>query len=129
MRFMMIVKATKDSESGAPPDPRLMEAVAKHADELVRAGVMITTGGLAPSSTGARVRASGGKLSVVDGPFAEATELVGGFAIMQLKSREEAIELARRFMKIHQDIMGPAYQGEVEVRQMFGPEDLHPPRP
>jgi hypothetical protein len=126
MRFLMIVKSTKQSEAGVPPDPRLMAAIAKHGDELVRSGVMLANAGLLPSSQGTRIRTAGGKLSVVDGPFAEATELVGGFAIMQLKSKEEAVEMGRRFMNIHLEVMGPDYEGELEIRQMFGPEDLPP---
>ena len=119
MRFMHMVKATKESEAGAPPDPRMMEAIGKLAGELMQTGRMIEMGGLLPSATGARVRASGGKLTVTDGPFAEVTELIGGYAIIEAESREQAIEDPRRFLQVHIDAMGPAYEGECEVRQLF----------
>src|SRR5262244_3422268 len=119
MRFMMIVKATRDSEAGAPPNPALMEAVAKLADEATAQGTLITSGGLLPSSQGVRIQVVGGKTSVTDGPFAETKELVGGFAIFDLKSKEEAVESARQFMQLHADILGPAYEGEMEIRPMM----------
>jgi PhnB protein len=120
MRFMMIVKATKDSEAGTPPNPKLMAAVAKLAEEASRTGVMVDAGGLLPSSQGARIRVSGGKTSVLDGPFAETKELVGGYAIFELKSKEEAIQMGTDFMQIHGDILGPSYEGELEIRPIFG---------
>jgi hypothetical protein len=119
MRFMMLVKANKDYEAGAPPNPELMAAVAKLADEATARGVMVTAGGLQPSSQGVRIRAAHGKTSVIDGPFAETRELVGGFAIFDLQSKEEAIESGRRFMQLHADILGPSYEGELEIRPMF----------
>jgi hypothetical protein len=85
----------------------------------MKAGVVLDTGGLMPSSRGARVRVSGGKLTITDGPFAETKELIGGYAIIQAKSKAEAVELARQFMQAHADILGPSYEGECEVRQMF----------
>jgi hypothetical protein len=126
MRFMMIVKANAESEAGLPPSPELMEAVGKLAEEAFQQGIMIDSGGLAPSATGARVRVKGGKVAVVDGPFAEAKELVGGYAIMELPSREAAIEQGRRFMQLHRDVMGPDYEGELEIRQLFGAAELAP---
>lgn len=120
MRFMMLVKATRDSEAAAPPNPELMAAVAKLAEEATARGVMVTAGGLLPSSQGVRIRVGGGKTSVVDGPFAETKELVGGFAIFDLESKEEAIESGRKFMQLHADILGPSYEGELEIRAMFG---------
>ena len=119
MRFMMLVKANKDFEAGAPPNPELMAAVAKLADEATARGVMVTAGGLLPSSQGVRIRVARGKTSVIDGPFAETKELVGGYAIFDLKSKEEAIESGRQFMKIHADILGSSYEGELEIRPMF----------
>ena len=119
MRFMMLVKATRDSEAAAPPNPELMAAVAKLAEEATARGVMVTAGGLLPSSQGVRIRVGGGKTSVVDGPFAETKELVGGFAIFDLESKEEAIESGRKFMQIHADILGSSYEGELEIRPMF----------
>ena len=124
MRFMMMVKATKDSEAGLPPDPRLMEAIAKLSEAEAQEGKLIESGGLAPSASGARVRVSGGKVSVIDGPFAEAKELVGGYAIMELPSRDAAIEAGRRFMQLHRDVLGPEYEGELEIRQLFTAADL-----
>jgi hypothetical protein len=119
MRFMMIVKATKESEAGAPPNPKLMAAIAKMADEATRKGAMVGAGGLLPSSQGTRIRVAGGKTSVIDGPFAETKELVGGYAIFDLISKEEAIQSGKEFMQLHADILGPSYQGEVEIRPMF----------
>ena len=119
MRFMMLVKANKDFETGAPPNPELIAAVAKLADEATARGVMVSAGGLLPSSQGVRICAAGGKTSVIDGPFAETKELIGGYAIFDLKSREEAIESGRQFMQLHADILGSSYQGELEIRPMF----------
>jgi len=119
MRFMMLVKANKDFEAGAPPNPELMAAIAKLADEAAARGAMLGAGGLLPSSQGVRIRAAGGKTSVIDGPFAETKELIGGFAIFDLKSREEAIESGRHFMQVHADILGSSYEGELEIRPMF----------
>lgn len=119
MRFMMIVKANKDFEAGAPPNPELMAAVAKLGDEATASGAMVLAGGLLPSSQGVRIRVAGGKTSVIDGPFAETKELVGGFAIFDLASKEEAIESGKQFMQIHADILGPSYEGELEIRPMF----------
>src|SRR5678815_4042482 len=98
MRFMMIVKADREFEEGRPPNPELMAAIAKLADEATKRGQMVAAGGLLPSSQGVRIRVSGGKTSVIDGPFAETKELVGGFAIFDLSSKEEAIENGRQFM-------------------------------
>jgi hypothetical protein len=129
MKYMMIVKANKDSETGrnyemgAPPDPKLMEAIRKHAEEITKAGVLLETGGLLPSSKGARVRAAGGRLTVTDGPFIESKELIGGYGILLVRSKEEAIELGMAFMRIHLDVLGPSYEGELEIRQMFDPSE------
>ena len=125
MRFMMIVKANQQSEAGVPPDPRLMEAVGKLGEEAVRAGTMVASGGLAPSAMGTRIRIGGGPMKVIDGPFAEAKELVGGFAIFELPSKEAAIEAGRKFMALHTEIMGPDFESELEIRQIFGPENFH----
>jgi hypothetical protein len=120
MRFMMIVKHAESS--GFPPKP-LMDAIAKLSEEAVKAGTMVGNGGLGPTALGASVRLSGGKVSVVDGPFTEAKEIVGGYAIFELKSKEEAIKGAVRFMELHKEHW-PGWEGETEVRQMFGPEDF-----
>jgi hypothetical protein len=124
MRFMTLVKADKNYEAGVPPSNELVAAIGKLGEEMAKAGVMLEMGGLLPSSKGARVRAAGGKLTVTDGPFTEAKELVGGYAILQTKSKEEAIELARRFMRVHMDVLGPSFEGECEVRQLFDPADF-----
>ena len=122
MRFMSIVRATKDSEAGLPPDAALMTAIGKLVQETPD-GLIVGMGGLAPSATGARVKAAGGKITVVDGPFAEIKELIAGYAILEVESIEEAIEQARRFMQVHLDTLGPSYEGECEVRQLFGGQD------
>ena len=124
MRFMMIVKSAESS--GFPPK-ELMDAIEKLSEEAIKSGTMIGSGGLGPTALGARVRLSGGKLSVIDGPFTEAKEIVGGYAQFELKSKEEAVESAVRFMELHKKHW-PGWEGETEVRQMFGPEDLPLPR-
>ena len=124
MRFMMIVKADKNYEAGAPPKPELMAAIGKLSEEMIKAGVLLDMGGLLPSSKGARINVKLGKLTVTDGPFSEAKELIGGYAILQAGSKAEAIEHGRRFMSVHRDTLGPEYVGELEIRQLmdFGPE-------
>ena len=119
MQFMMLVKATKDSEAGAPFNPELMAAIGKLAEEASQRGVMVTSGGLLPSSQGTRIRVAKGKTSVIDGPFTETKELVGGFAIFNLQSKEEAVKMGKDFMQVHADILGPSYEGEMEIRPMF----------
>jgi hypothetical protein len=113
MRFMMIYKPAnvKDMEAGVPPSQEHMAAMGKLIEEFVQSGVMLATDGLMSSSKGARVKQSGGKVAVTDGPFIEAKELIGGFAIFQLQSKAEAIELTKRFLHTAGD-------GEVEIRQM-----------
>jgi hypothetical protein len=120
MRFMMIVK---HAESSGFPPKELMEAIGKLAEEESKAGTMIGSGGLGPTALGARVRLSGGQVKVIDGPFTEAKEVVGGYAQFELKSKKEAIESAVRFMELHKKYW-PGWEGETEVRQMFGPEDF-----
>jgi hypothetical protein len=97
-----------------------MAAIGKMAEEATKRGVMIDTGGLLPSSQGARIRVAKGKASVIDGPFAETKELVGGYAIFDLHSKEEAVKLGQEFMQVHADILGSSYEGELEIRPMFG---------
>jgi hypothetical protein len=120
MRFMMIVKAAENQ--GRPPKD-LMEAMGKLAEEAVKGGTMLGSGGLGPTATGARVRLSGGQLTVTDGPFTEAKEVVGGYAQFELKSKEEAVASALRFMELHKKHW-PGWEGETEVRHMVGPEDF-----
>jgi len=119
MRFMTMVKA---AETSGPPPAALQGAIAKLGEEATRAGVMVDMGGLYPSATGVRVRLAGGKLTVTDGPFTEAKEVIGGYAVFELTSKQEAIEWTRRFMELHQ-AHWPGWQGETELRQMFGPSD------
>ena len=119
MRFMMIVKATKDSEAGLPSNPALMAAVAKLAEEASRRGVMVDAGGLLPSSQGTRINVSRGKTSVIDGPFSETKELAGGYAIFDLASKEEAVRMGKEFMQLHADILGTSYEGQLEIRPMM----------
>jgi hypothetical protein len=123
MRFMVMVKADKDYEAGLPPKPELLAAIGKLSQDMVKAGVLLETGGLLPSTRGARVRASGGKLSVTDGPFTETKELVGGYAIVQAQSRDEAVELGKQFMEVHVTVLGSSYDGECEIRQLFDAGD------
>jgi len=120
MRFMMIVKCAENQ--GFPPKP-LMDAIAKVSEEDLRAGTMLGNGGLTPTAQGARVRLSGGKVTVIDGPFTEAKEVIGGYAQFELKSKEEAIESAVRFMELHKQYW-PGWEGETEVRLMYGPNDF-----
>jgi hypothetical protein len=119
MRFMMIVK---HAEKQGPPPKELMDAIAKLAEEEAKEGKMIGNGGLAPTALGARVRLSGGQVTATDGPFTEAKEVIGGYAQFELKSKEEAVESAVRFMELHKKHW-PGWEGETEVRQMFGPEE------
>jgi len=120
MRFMMLVKHAENS--GVPPK-ELMDAIAKLSEEAVKAGTMLGSGGLAPTAQSTRVRLSGGQLKVIDGPFTEAKEVVGGYAQFELKSKEEAIEGAVHFMELHKKHW-PGWEGETEIRQIFGPEDF-----
>jgi hypothetical protein len=120
MRFMMIVK---HAEKQGPPPKQLMDAIAKAAEEAAKAGTMLGSGGLGPTALGARVRLSGGQVNVTDGPFTEAKEVVGGYAQFELKSKEEAVKSAVAFMELHKKHW-PGWEGETEVRQMFGPEDF-----
>jgi hypothetical protein len=115
MRFMVIVKADKNSESGALPDEKMLRDMGNFNEELVKAGVMLAGEGLHPSSEGVRVRFSGGKRTVIDGPFAETKELVAGFWLWQCKSKQEAIEWLKR---------APFEDTEVEIRQVFETEEF-----
>jgi hypothetical protein len=118
MKFMMLVTGDKDYEAGKPPSPELMAAIDALAQKDVKAGRLVDSGGLLPTSHGARVRASGGKVTVKDGPFTEAKEVVGGYAIMEFASKEEALAAAREFMEVHARVLGPSYEGTCEVRPL-----------
>lgn len=119
MRFMMLVKGDADYEAGTPIEPALIEAIGRLAEEGLRNGTLVEQGGLLPSAAGARVKVEGGTVRVIDGPFTEARELVGGFAVIEAASKAEAIEMGAAFMRLHADILGPSYVGELEIRQMF----------
>jgi hypothetical protein len=116
MRFMFIVK----SAHRGPPTPKLMEAMHKLADREIKAGRMLDSGGLMPLATGAQVRITNGQLSVVDGPFVEAKEVIGGYAIFELQGKEEAVASATEFMQLHKDLM-PGWEGTCELRAFAGP--------
>jgi hypothetical protein len=120
MKFMMLVK---HGENSGPPPKELMDAIAILSEEAVKNGTMLGSGGLAPTEQSTRVRVAGGKLTVVDGPFAEAKEVVGGYAQFELKSKQEAIDGAVHFMELHRKHW-PGWEGETEIRQIFGPEDF-----
>jgi len=120
MRFMTMVKS---SERSGPPPQALMDAIAKLGEEGVKPGVMVEMGGLLPSAMGARVRVAGGKLSVTDGPVTEAKEVIGGYAVYQVKSKEEALEWTRRFMELHREYW-KSWEGESEIRQLLDATDF-----
>ncbi|TMQ56113.1 MAG: YciI family protein [Candidatus Eisenbacteria bacterium] len=122
MRFMIIVKATQDSEAGVMPEEKLIAAMAEYHEELQKAGVLLDASGLRPSSTGWRVKYSGEKRTTLDGPFTEAKELIAGYTLIQVKSKEEAVEWARRFPNPADD----GKEGEIEIRQLFELEDFGP---
>src|SRR5271166_5196994 len=122
MRYMMIVK---HKEPSGPPPKELIDAIGKLSEEAAKSGTMLGSGGLSPTANGARVRLSNGKITVTDGPFVEAKEVVGGYAQFELKSKEEAVAGAVRFMEVHQKYW-PGWEGETEVRQMMGPDDCAP---
>jgi hypothetical protein len=117
MRFMMMVKS---AENSGPPPKALMDAIEKQMEDATKAGTMVGAGGLGPSAQSTRVRLSRGQVTVIDGPFTEAKEVVGGFAMFDLKSKEEAIEVAQRFIELHKEHW-PGWEGESEIRQVFGP--------
>jgi hypothetical protein len=121
MRFMVIVKADKSSEAGALPDEKLLAEMGKYNEQLAKAGVLLAAEGLQPSSKGARVRFSGNKRTVIDGPFSETKELIAGFWLIQVKSKEEAIEWVKRSPNPF-----PGTESEVEIRQVFEAEDFGP---
>ena len=119
MRFMIMVKASKDSEAGKMPSEELLAAMGKYNEELVKAGIMLAGEGLQPSSKGARVKFSGSKRTVVDGPFTETKELIAGFWLWQVKSKQEAIDWVKRCPNPM-----PGTEAEIEIRQVFEAEDF-----
>src|SRR5690349_5093493 len=119
MRFMVMVKATKESEAGVMPSTELLEAMGKFNEEMVKAGIMLAGEGLQPSSKGARIRFSGSKRTVIDGPFAETKELIAGYWLIQVKSKQEAIEWMKRCPNPF-----PTGESELEIRQVFEAADF-----
>jgi hypothetical protein len=122
MRFMILVKATKDSEAGVMPEEGLMATMADYHEQLAKAGVLLDASGLQPSVKGWRVKYSGDKRTVIDGPFAEAKELVAGYTIIKVNTRDEALNWAKRFP----NPAGTGREAEIEVRQLFELEDFAP---
>ena len=122
MRFMIIVKASKDMEAGVMPEEKLLAEMTKYHEALAKAGLLLDASGLKPSSSGWRIQYSGSKRSVIDGPFAETREIIAGYTLIQVKSREEAMEWTRRFPNPAID----GKEGEIEVRQLFDLEDFGP---
>lgn len=120
MRFMIIVKATQDSEAGVMPEEALMAEMATYHEALAKAGVLLDANGLQPTARGWRVRYEGDRRTVIDGPFTESKELIAGYTLIQVKSREEAMEWARRFP----NPVGEGRNAEIEVRRLFEPEDF-----
>jgi hypothetical protein len=119
MRFIGLLKADKHSEAGVPPSKELMEKMGKFMEEITKAGVLLATDGLQPSSKGARIRLTGGKVTVTDGPFTESKELIASYALLEVKSKAEAIEWTTRFLKV----LG---EGECEIRPLFEASDFGP---
>lgn len=125
MRYLMIVKGDENFRASGPPPETLMDAIGELGIEAAKAGKMVSMGGLQHTSKGASVRVDGGKLTVKDGPFSEAKEVIGGFTIMELPSKEAAVEEARKFMELHRKLW-PAWSGECEIRLMYENGE-HPP--
>jgi hypothetical protein len=122
MRFMMIVKGNKDTEAGKMPDEKLIAAMTKYNEELQKAGVLLDLSGLQPTSKGVRIKFSGGKRTIIDGPFTESKEVIAGYWLIQVKSREDAMEWAKRVPAPH----GEGNDGEIELRQLYDIEDFPP---
>jgi hypothetical protein len=122
MRFLMLVK---HGENPGPPPKDFLDAMAKLGEEAAKSGTMLQSGGLSPIARSTCVRLSRGQVTAIDGPFSESKEVVGGFAMFELKSKEEAIEGAKQFMELHKKYW-PGWEGETEVRQVLGPEAFDP---
>jgi hypothetical protein len=124
MRYMMMIKMDESMPAGPPP-PSLFAAIGELGDQARKDGTLLEEGGLLPSAAGALIRLSGGRVSVIDGPFTEAKELIGGFAVYQVRTKDDAIEAARRFMQLHADHW-PGVEAVCEVRQMMDAGDFEP---
>lgn len=123
MRYMMIVRGPEDLAASGPPPMELMKAIGKLGEEATKAGKMVSMGGLRPTSKGAQVAIKKGKLITTDGPFTEAKEVIGGFTILELASKEEAIAEAVKFMELHRKLW-PKWEGVTEVRPMYGENEM-----
>ena len=124
MRFLLMIKSTENQSAGGPPFA-LIEAIGKLGEEATKDGTLLDQGGLLPTAMGAEVHLSDGKVTVVDGPFSEAKEVIGGYAMYQLRSKEEAIEAGRKFMQLHADYW-PGFTASCEIRQLFEAGDFDP---
>jgi hypothetical protein len=122
MRYMVIVKGSENFAASGPPPAALMEAIDTLAAEGARKGTLVSFGGLHPTSSGARMRLTNGELVTTDGPFTESKEVIGGFSILEVSSREQALEEARTFMELHR-VHWPGWEGEIEIRRMYEQED------
>jgi hypothetical protein len=122
MRYLVLLKA---AQPASPPPPELMAAIAALGEDATRAGVLLDTAGLAPSADGSRLSVTAGQLNATDGPFAEAKEMIS-YALYDVRGKAEAEEWTARFMRAHQDLW-PGWQGDAEIRRVFGPEDFAPP--
>ena len=118
MKFMLMIKADQAYEAGHPPNPALMAAMGPYVEKMARSGTLLESGGLFPSSHGARLSVADGRFTLTDGPFAETKELLGGYAIVEVASKAEAIALSREFLQLHVDALGPGYTGVSEIREM-----------
>lgn len=125
MRFLLMIKT--GTEQQVPPSPELMEAIGKLTQEMMALGVLVDTGGMQDSKSATTLTLAGGKIGATDGPFTEANEIVGGYAIVDVKSKDEALALARKFLDVHGAIMGPSFTMETEVRRMYIPSDFSAP--
>jgi hypothetical protein len=122
MRYIFIVKGSENLAASGPPPAALMEAIEKGIEEATKSGKMVAFGGLHPTSSGARMRITKGQIVTTDGPFTESKEVIGGFSIYNLASKEEALEEARKFTELHR-VHWPKWEGEIEIRQMYEEED------
>jgi hypothetical protein len=120
MRFLMTVHADEATKTGAPPNPKLIERMHGMAAELLKSGKMVATGGLGWSLPSTRITLADDKLTMIDGPFPETKELIAGFALFDLTSKEEAIELSKQFMNVHREVLGASYRCVMEIHQVFG---------
>ena len=127
MRFLTMIKSVENSAAGAPP-PELHAAIATLGGEAAQAGVLVDTAGLMPTAAGARIRLTGGRLSLSEGPFAGGEEVVGGYAIFEVNSKQEVLDWSRRFMNLHKEHW-KGWEGETEIRQLFGGPEPAPRAP